>query len=172
MQALHADGLEILVARELRKAGIDPTQLHRVRGSLVQDKTGYVFDLFGRVEAYGHRWTALVECRGDERRVQADHIDALSERARTGKAASALLFATAGFEENALRRAAQQRIATLQVVDAQTAFTAAGLIEGGQMPAWVPEHTAQLIWYDGGVRTLLLDANDPEPLLRLLRRSS
>ena len=166
--SITADALEILVSRELRKAGIEPGRLQR--RSVASGSTTFSFDLVGPLSAYGHRWTTLIECRNKIESLRAEDIDALHQRARDAKAGSAMVFTTSAIEMDALQRASALRIASVRVVDSQQALAAAGVIEGSQMPAWVPEFAAQLIWDDGiTARTQLLKANNPESILRLLR---
>ncbi len=166
--AITADAFEILVHRELRKAGIEPARLQR--RDWTPAGTTFRFDLIGLVSAYDHRWRVLIECRNRSEPLQAAEIDATRHRAHAAGASSALVFATSEIGTDALPRAAALRIAVLRVVDAQRALAAAGLVAGSQIPAWVPEFIAQLVWQEGAaVHTCLLQANEPEPVLRLLR---
>ena len=169
-RSITADAFEILVARELRKAGLEPIKLHRRAGSLTPGNSGFVFDLVGRLESYGHRWLVLIECRNRPDNVRAADVAEVRRRAVEAKAASALLFATTEFNDDALQAASESRVALLRVVDAHTALSAAGVIDVAQMPAWMPDFTVQLVWReDGPAETVLLQANEPEPLLRRLR---
>lgn len=163
--------LEILVARELRRCGIDPGGLRRsVRPATVAAGAGHIFDLAARLEAYGRRWRALVECRIGGPHVEAADIDALRRRADGASAKSALLFATTEYSADAVRRADVLRIALFRVIDAHGALLARGLIEGGPLPAWVPEFTAEMVTLeDEAVRAKLLEADQPEQILRQLR---
>lgn len=162
---------EILVARELRKVGIEPIGLRRAdRGGTNSSETEWAFDLGGRLEAYGRRWSALVECRNRSDAVRAGDITALRARADAAGARSALLFATCDFDGEAVQRADALRIALLRVVDAYPALLAAGMVQPGSLPAWVPELTVELVIRDGdGVRRWLLEADQPEPVLEQLR---
>ncbi len=169
--ALTADDCEILVARELRRAGIEPSGLRRRRGSYEPSGDGWRFELAGALEAYGSRWSACVSCRNTAGRLGAADVDDARLRADHAHARSALLFTTGSFDADAIERAHGLRVALFEIVDAQPALLAAGLIQPGPLPAWVPEFTAELITRDDrGVRRRLLEANEPELILRELRR--
>lgn len=168
---LTTDGCEILVARELRKAGIEPIGLRRAdRGGTAEGEAEWSVDLAGRLEAYGRRWSALIECRNRSDAVRAGDVAALRARADAAGARSALLFATCDFDGEAVQRADELRIALLRVVDAYPALLAAGMVQPGSLPAWVPELTVELVSRDGdGVRRQLLEADQPERVLEQLR---
>ncbi|MGH7444174.1 MAG: restriction endonuclease [Longimicrobiales bacterium] len=168
--ALTQDGCEILIARELRRAGIQPVTLRRVNGRRAGGG-GWCFDLVGRLEAYGQRWTVLIECRNDTSRVCAADVDELRRRADAATARSALIFATSVFEPDAVARAEELRVALLHIVDAHPALLAAGLIQPGPLPAWVPELTVELVTLAGHEQQRrLLPADQPESILEQLRR--
>ncbi len=169
--ALGPDDCEILVARELRRAGIAASGFRRIRDGAVQPGDGWHYDIAGRLEAYGSRWSVLVECRNTQRAVTGPDIDDVRRRADAAGARSALVFATAGFDADAIRRAHELRIALLQIIEAQPALLAAGLVQPGPLPAWVPELTVTLVRSDAsGLQHQLLEADQPELILRQLRR--
>lgn len=167
-RTISPDSLEILVARELRKAGIEPVALRRrpVQQARPADD-GFAYDLVGRLAAYGHRWSVLIECRNSSAPVRPEDIADLRQRADATPAASAIMCAVADIETSALLRARDEAIPVLRVVDARTALLAAGMIEGGQLPAWVPEFTVQVVTVTGGAR--LLEADQPELILQEMR---
>ena len=165
--SILADGFEILVTRELRRAGIEPVGLRRSQARPSSSAAvGYTFDLNGRLQAYGHRWSALIECRNLRDMVTVTDIDALRERADVAGASSALLFVTRDVDAAAVAMARAKAIPLLRIVDAQTALIAAGVIQAGQLPAWLPEFTAEIVTPEG---TRLLEADQPELILRELR---
>jgi hypothetical protein len=168
VQSITAEAFEILVVRELRKAGIEPVQMRRQ--SWRASETEYVFELAGKLESYGHRWSALIECSNRPGMVSAADVSALRERADAGRIASALLCTSAAFEPDATARAHELRIALLRVVDAQQALMRAGTIQGGQLPAWLPEFALELVTSVSAGQ--LLEANQPELVLRELRPSN
>jgi hypothetical protein len=168
---LSPAALEILVARELRRCGIDPGGLRRsVRPATAAAGAGHVFDLAGRLEAYGRRWSALVECRIGGPHIEAADVGALRRRADAASAKSALLFTTSDCSLEAVRRADALRVALFRVIDAHGALLARGLIEPGPLPAWVPEFTVEVLTLEGeAVGARLLEADQPEQILRQLR---
>ena len=73
--SITAEAFEILVVRELRKAGIEPVQVRRQ--AFHSREPGFAFDLVARLECYGHRWRALIECSNHPRPVSAEEVSAL-----------------------------------------------------------------------------------------------
>lgn len=165
--SISPDAFEILVTRELRRAGIEPASLRRNHARIISSETNrYSFDLNGRLQAYGHRWSALIECRNLSEAVTVTDIDALRERADASSASSALLFFTSDVAATAIATARMKAIPLLRIVDAQTALVAEGVIQAGQLPAWLPEFTVEIVTPE---RRRLLDADQPELILRELR---
>ena len=165
--SISPDAFEILVTRELRRSGIEPVSLRRSQARPSStDANRYTFDLVGRLQAYGHHWSALIECRNLREIVTITDIDALRQRADLAGASSALLFVTSDVGAAAVTRARAKAIPLLHIVDAQTALIAAGVIQAGQLPAWLPELTAEIVTLEGAH---LLEADQPELILRELR---
>jgi hypothetical protein len=164
-QSITADALEILVSRELRRIGIQPVNLRR-RNFVRSSEIHYTFDLLGRLEAYDRRWSVLIECRNQPNALGAADVHGLRARATAAAAASAMLFTTSAVELDAAATARSDAVALLRVVDAQDALIAAGMIQVGQLPAWLPEFTIEAVTTEG---TKVPQANDPEMLLRELR---
>jgi hypothetical protein len=165
-RSITADAFEILVGRELRRIGVQPVQLRRRAMVHAPAGDGYSFELHGRLEAHGRRWSVLIECRNHSRALRKDDLHDLRARANAGKAASAILFTIGDIESEAAAAARTIAIPLLRVVDAQTALIATQVIQAGQMPAWLPEFTIELIT---SVGNRLLEANEPESLLREMR---
>lgn len=171
-RSITADAIEILIARELRKAGIEPVGMHRRRPALIATPDEYAFDLLGRLQAYDHRWSALIECRNTSTRVNSKDIVILRERASSIPAASALLCTTTDIDLDAARTARDLAVPLLRIADAQRVLTETGMIQPGQLPAWVPEFTIELVTCDAaGMHARLLEEDQPELLLRELRAS-
>ena len=168
-QSITPEAFEILVGRELRRIGIEPVQLRRVNVGHDPKHGGYGFDLQGRLEAYGQRWSALIECQNRNGKVQAADVNSLRARADEARVASALLFTTGEVDADAPAVARAHAIPILRVVDAQTALVATGVIQPGQLPAWLPEYTIEITTLEGS-RTLV--PSEPELLLRELRPQS
>ena len=165
-QTITPEAFEILVGRELRRIGIEPVQLRRVHRAHHDDRSGYILDLQGRLEAYGQRWSALIECHNRQAVLQTTDVVALRTRADQGQVTSAVLFTTSDVDADAVATARTHAIPLLRVVDAYTALIATGVIQAGQLPAWLPEFTIQIMTSEG---SRLLEANEPELLLRELR---
>jgi hypothetical protein len=165
-QSITADAFEILVSRELRRIGVEPLNLRR-RAFVPISDGGYTFDLHGRLEAYDRRWSVLIECRNQPNAVGPADVHGLRARATAASAASTVLFTTSAIEPDAALAARSDAVALLRVVDAKDALIAAGVIQGGQLPAWLPEFTIEAVTTEG---TRLLQPNDPEMLLREMRR--
>lgn len=164
-QSITADAFEILVSRELRRIGIEPLNLRR-RNFVRASGGGYTFDLHGRLEAYDRRWSVLIECRNQPNALSPADVHGLRARATAAAVTSAVLFATSAFEPDAAAAARIDAVPLLRVVDAQSALLAGGMIQEGQLPAWLPEFTIEAVTTEG---TKLPQANDPELLLREMR---
>src|SRR5688572_17170829 len=98
-RSILADACELLVTRELRKAGVEPVGLRR---RLLQSSSNrahnFQFDLSGRLQAYDRRWSVLIECRNSEAAIGADDVELLHERAHSARAASAILCTTSEYQ--------------------------------------------------------------------------
>jgi hypothetical protein len=167
VRSITAEAFEILVVRELRRAGVEP--LHMRRQLLQTSQSEYVFELTGKLQSYGHRWSVLIECSHRARAVTAEDVSALRHRADAAGLASAFMCTSGVFEPGAVARGNELRIPLLRVTGAQQALLRAGVIQGGQLPAWVPEFTVELVTIAGPDR--LLEADQPELILRELRAS-
>lgn len=171
-RSITADAIEILVTRELRKAGVEPVGMHRRRPQLIATTDEYAFDLLGRLQAYDHRWSALIECRNTKSRVHSTDVITLRERATSVPAASALLCTTSDIDIDAARTARDLAVPLLRIADAHRVLTETGMLQPGQLPAWVPEFTIELVTCDAaGMHARLLESDQPELLLRELRAS-
>jgi hypothetical protein len=171
-RSITAEGCEILVTRELRKAGVEPIGLRR---RLVQTSPRathhFQFDLLGRLQAYDRRWGVLIECRNSADAVAAEDVESLQARAQAEKAASSIFCTTSQYEAAALHRASNCSVLLLRVVDAQSVLVAAGVIAPGQLPSWVPEFTLQIVSARMPAQPRLVEADQPELILSELRRS-
>jgi hypothetical protein len=171
-RSITREAFEILVTRELRKAGLEPIGFRRrANVEVATSVTGYAFDVSGRLEAYDQRWTALIECRNSANAVQPTDVDALRQRADEAGASSAFLFSVSTFDVAAVIRGDQLRVALIRVVDAHSAYVGTGVIDADQLPAWLPEFTAELVSCDDGaeVHARLIAAGEPELILERLR---
>lgn len=169
--ALSADDCEILITRELRRAGIEPAALRRTMSRFTQPADGWYFERAGTFEVYDRRFSALVACRNVPTPLSARDVDGVRARADAAHMRSALLFATGSIEQAAIERAHDVRIALFAIVAAQPVMLAAGLLQPGPLPAWLPGYTVELVTHrEGRDERRLLQADEPELILRELRR--
>ena len=168
-RSITADAFEILVSRELRRAGIEPVNLRRRN---LQTTPGtdvpMTFELHGILQAYGQRWSVLVECRNAGTAVTPNVVADLRQRTDAAAVASAMLFTTDFIDDAALPAARANAIPILRIVDAHRAYVANGTIQAGQLPAWLPQFTVEIVSGEGA---RLLEADQPETILRELRRA-
>ena len=161
---------EILLARELRKAGLALSAPHvRRRTALAEAEGRFVLLLEGALRIGAADAPLLVECHARAAPVDAAQVRALHELAREG-AARAILASTSGFTADALAAAAPSGLALLEIVDGTDAWRSAGL-GAGRPPAWFPELVAQMVEADeaGLARRTLLQAGVAPLLLDRLR---
>ena len=170
-RSITADACEILVTRELRKAGIEPIGLRRRLLQSSSERTHrFQFHLVGQLKAYDRRWSVLIECCNSEKSIEAADVNALHAHAQMAKVATSILCTTSDIQGDALERASELGILLLRVVDAQNVLVAAGVIVPGQLPSWVPEFTFQIISARAPVQARVVEADQPELILSELRR--
>ena len=157
---IRPDEVEIVVARELRKAGAQLARLsERGRRPLTPDDAGeYVMDLEGS--------GLIVEFRNEAGLASADVVRALAQRpsdlpawdapkrllpapddapATTAGVELRVLVSTTGFEPAAVAEAQTLGTVLLRVADGMAAFRRSQWAMGEQPPAWVPEYMAELV---------------------------
>ena len=165
---LRPDEVEILVARELRKAGVELSALTvRARTSLTKGGNDYVMEMLGSARIAGSDRRLLVECRREGSPVRADAVRALGAKLGSGAAEHGLMFSTSGFEAEAVRAARTHGIPLLAVADGRAAFARSPWASGGQPPAWIPEYMSELVDLDAGgqLRRHLVLADQPRAIL-------
>jgi len=168
------DYFEILVVRELRKAGLEVTEprVHR-RTELAEPERGFLLELLVWLRRSTWQKRALIACRRQVGPIGAEAIDALTPHLGEAQAEVALLFATVPFTPQGLAAGDEQGIALLQLVDARTAFDTSGWGGGGpgHYPAWLPAYLVQLVDRDpaGQPRSRLLEAGQADIILERLR---
>ena len=180
---VRPDELEILVARELRKAGVTLSSLARTRNAVSSKAAGEYSIEFGAVIGDGDaRREALIECRNESAPVGATAVQALNAR-RSARPADdgparllvpptatsaveaphaeprlAIMFSMSGYELEAVREARSSGVVLLSIADGPAAFRRSQWAVGAQPPAWVPEYMAELVDLDpaGAVRYRML----------------
>lgn len=150
--AVTPEGLEILVARDLRKAGLEIGRLRRHRLDAPEDGSGnYDLELVTEIRLPA-RAPVLVDCHRADSPIGPDAVRALAARMGESAAgpgggrapAAGIVVSTAGFSPEALNAAREARIALLRVADARTAFDTSGWGPAGQYPSWLPAHVLEL----------------------------
>lgn len=141
--------VEIFVVRELRKAGLEPTTVK------VRDRTerkggdgDYVVELGCTLRIGDADRTVLIQCRNERAVVTPTLVETLHAKLAAAKVQHAMMFATAGFEPNAIRSARTLGIPLFTVADGKTAFARSPWGMAGDPPAWVPEYMAELVDLD------------------------
>jgi hypothetical protein len=161
---VRPDELEILVARELRKAGVElsPPKLLG-RHALSKDGSEYSAELRAVVTHGGAARDLLIECRNERGPVTRDTVTALQARLLAGAPSGGqpplgIIFATSTYERDAVREARVAGITLLTIADGRAAFLRSQWAMGEQPPAWVPEYMAELVDLDpaGSVRHQLV----------------
>ena len=137
--------LEILMLRELRKAGFELGQprVHR-RAELPEPEHGFVLELVIPLSCAGATRRALVVCRRQDGIVGQDVVASAKARLPDAGAAVAMIFTTSDFAADAVAAAHEGGVALLRVVDSKAVFAPTD-----HYPSWLPAHMAQVV--DGDV---------------------
>src|SRR5689334_15768147 len=115
---LTPEYFEILVVRELRKVGLEVSELRLQRRAQLPDpERGYLLELKGVVSRVPWRRHVLIGCRRQEVAVGRADVEAFKARFREFGADAGILFATAAFEPDALAAAQDGTVALLRVTD-------------------------------------------------------
>jgi hypothetical protein len=167
------DSFEILVVRELRKAGLEVADVRKERRTeLPEPERGFLLELRVWLSRAGWSKRALIACRRQGGVVGRAAVDELTQRLASARAEAGLLFATADFAPDALAAAEEGGVALLQLVDARTAFDTGGWGEPGHYPSWLPAYLVQLVDRDqtGQARRRLLETGSAELIVDRLER--
>lgn len=172
---LRPDEVEILVPRELRKAGLEVSALRVLgRAALSDDREEFAVELSAHVRVADAEQPMLVECRSERRPVRAEAVLALEAKLPGAGARYALMFSTSGYEPDAVRQARERGIPLLAVADGRAAFARSPWFTGGEPPAWVPEYMSEVVDLDatGVLRHHLVVADRPGVILGRLSPSA
>ena len=146
---LTPEHFEILVMRELRKIGLDVSELRTHRCSqLPEPERGYLLELKGVVRGAGWQRRVLIACRRQHHAIVAADVELLREHLQEAHAEAGLLFGAADFDPTALTAAQDSPLALLRVTDGRTAFDTSGWGTPGHYPAWLPAYCAQSVERD------------------------
>ena len=168
--SLSQGDLEILVARELRKAGLVLAGLHVRRRTPLEETEGrYVMLLEGTLRIDGADAPLLVECHDRLAPVDAVRERAFLDTVRESAGRRGLMISTSGFAPDAVSLAAVEGIALLAIVAGESAWSSAW--NAGRPPSWFPEFVAQLVVAGeaGLVRSEMVQAGSGASILACLR---
>jgi hypothetical protein len=167
---LTPEHFEILVVRELRKLGLEVSELriHR-RVTFPEPEQGYLLELKGVIKLAVWRRRALIACRRQQAPIGRLEVESLRDHLTEADVEVGLLFATATFAPDALK-AAHGSLALLRVTDGRTAFDTSGWGTPGHYPAWLPAYCAQAVGPDllGQPSYTLLQSGEGDALVRQL----
>jgi hypothetical protein len=183
---VRTDEVEILVARELRKAGLAVSELRvlqRATGPR-DDPAQYFMRLTGTGNAGRGETEVVIDFRNEAAPVNAELVHALlaipRDRAEAGaprrlmpaqetverRPQLRVMFSTSGYETEAVREADALGVVLLAVADGPAAFRKSQWSMGAQTPAWIPEYMTELVSLGpGGVprHELILSARPAFP---------
>src|SRR5882724_7046232 len=169
---LTPEHFEILVMRELRKIGLEVSELriHR-RTVLPEPDEGYLLEVKGVVRGAGWERRVLIACRRQQRPIVAAEVELLKDHVKEADAEGGLLFGAADFDPDALTSAQGTALALLRVTDGRTAFDTSGWGTPGHYPAWLPAYCAQAVARDhlGQLRYHLLESGQAGVIVDRLR---
>jgi len=169
---LTPEAFEILVVRELRKAGfaVSDLRIHR-HTSLPEPERGYLLELTGAVHRPPWHEGVLIACLRRDAPIGPADLASLGAHLGEARVAAGLVFSTAAFDAT-LVAGAEAPLVFLRVVDGRTAFDTSGWGTPGHYPAWLPAYCAQIVEPDGlgGARYQLLDSAQGDTIVRQLRR--
>jgi len=163
---VRPDEVEIIVARELRKAGVALSRVRVLarRALTPKDDSEYAIDLVGTTSGGAPTRDVLVEFRNEARVADVAAVTALGARmapaqpvdgprrlqpvepaAVPAAAPLRVMVSTTGFDAAAVREAISLGVMLLRVADGREAFLRSQWAMGDQPPAWVPEYMAELV---------------------------
>ena len=149
MPDLTPEYFEILTVRELRKIGLEVSELRvQRRATLPEPERGYLLELKGVVSRRPWRRHVLIGCRRQEVAVRRADVESFKGHFREFGADAGILFATAPYEPDALAAAQDGAVVLLRVTDGRTAFDTSGWGTPGHYPGWLPAYCAQVVGRD------------------------
>ncbi len=169
---LTPEHFEILVTRELRKIGLDVSELRTHRRSMLPEpERGYLLELKGVLRRSDWQRRTLIACRRQQSPIGSVEVELLKEHLREADAEAGVLFGAADFDPTALTAVQDSPLALLRVTDGQTAFDTSGWGTQGHYPAWLPAYCAQSVARDplGQLRYQLLESGRAGVILEPLR---
>src|SRR6266487_4022875 len=118
---LTPEHFEILVMRELRKIGLDVSELrtHR-RTILAEPERGYLLELKGVLRRSDWQRHTLIACRRQQSPIGSVEVESLKEHLKEAGVEAGLLFGAADFDPAAVTTAQDGPLALLRVTDGRT----------------------------------------------------
>src|SRR6266566_10173226 len=169
---LTPEHFEILVTRELRKIGLDVSELRTHRRSMLPEPDrGYLLELKGVLRRSDWQRRTLIACRRQQSPIGSVEVESLKEHLQEAEVEAGVLFGAADFDPIALTAAQDSPLALLRVTDGQTAFDTSGWGTQGHYPAWLPAYCAQSVMRDalGQLRYQLLESGQGGVIVERLR---
>jgi hypothetical protein len=172
LPTLTPERFEILVVRELRKVGLEVSELHiQRRTTLPEPERGYLLELVGAVSRPPWRRRVLIACRRQMVPIGRVDVESLRDHLQEAGAEAGILFATTTFDRDALAAAQDAALALLRVTDGRTAFDTSGWGTPGHYPAWLPAYCAQAVSRDvmGQALYRLLESGQGDVIVQQLQ---
>jgi len=172
MPDLMPEYFEILTVRELRKIGLEVSELRvQRRAALPEPERGYLLELKGVLSRPPWRRHVLIGCRRQEVAVRRADVESFKGHFREFGADAGILFATAPYEPDALAAAQDGAVVLLRVTDGRTAFDTSGWGTPGHYPGWLPAYCAQVVGRDvsGQLCYQLLESGHGDVIVDQLR---
>src|SRR5438093_12219159 len=169
---LTPEHFEILVMRELRKIGLDVSELRTHRRSMLPEpERGYLLEPKGVLRRSDWQRRTLIACRRQQSPIGSVEVESLKEHLQEAEVEAGVLFGAADFDPIALTAAQDSPLALLRVTDGQTAFDTSGWGTPGHYPAWLPAYCAQPVERDplGQPRYQLLATGQARVIVEPLR---
>ena len=169
---LTPEHFEILVTRELRKIGLDVSELRMHRRSMLPEpERGYLLELKGVLRRTDWQRRTLIACRRQQRPIGSVEVESLKEHLKEAEVEAGVLFGAGEIDPTALTAAQDSPLAVFRVTDGQTAFDTSGWGTPGQYPAWLPAYCAQSVARDplGQLRYQLLESGQAGAIADRLR---
>ena len=168
---LTPESFEILAVRELRKVGLEVSELrvHR-RATLPEPERGYLLELKGVISRAPWQRRILIACRRQQEPIGRAAVESLRDHVTEAGVEAGILFGAAAFDREALNAAQDSPLALLRVSDGRTAFDTSGWGTPGHYPAWLPAYCAQAVDRDllGQPRYELLESGQGDVLVHQL----
>src|SRR2546430_11153671 len=132
---LTPESFEILAVRELRKVGLEVSELrvHR-RATLPEPERGYLLELKGVISRAPWQRRILIACRRQQVPIGRAAVESLRDHVTEAGVEAGILFGAAGFDRGALNAAQGSPLGLLRGSDGRASF----VTRGGGTPCAYP----------------------------------